>query len=232
MKYLLFILVVLLHSSSLPSQTPRLASVEIRQMQNHPVKKTKVKTKVKKKKVKRKRFRKPNQTKKTTADAKQVWLIILICQFGLIVPIAFGLFIPLLQSIFPGFGIIALAVGIIALIVTIVLLIILILHNKKKKKFKDKPVQKEEPVKKSEEVLRAEVSNLSEQKVNRYLVLNEKLTSLKIALSTALRNRNKERSRAKRADLNDDIKDLEIEIARTRDQIKNLRQQSDALKED
>lgn len=232
MKYLLLILVLLLHTPSLTSQTPLLASVEIRQKPTPPVKKTKAKTKVKKKKSKRKRFKKPNQTQKTTADAKKVWLIILMCQFGTIALLAFGLAGPLFQSIFSGLGFLALAAGIIALIVTIVLLIVLIIHNNKKKKSNNKPTQKTEPIKKSEEVLRAEVSNLSEQKVNRYLVLNERLTSLKIALSTALRNRNEERSRAKRADLNYDIKDLEKEIARTKDQIKNLRQQNEALKED
>lgn len=61
MKYLFLILVVLLHTSPLPSQIPVLASVEIRQKPSPPVKKTKTKTRVKKKKAKKKHFKKHNQ---------------------------------------------------------------------------------------------------------------------------------------------------------------------------
>lgn len=221
MRYLILIFTLSFYTSIIPAQPTLLASVEYVEINNAttapPVEKRKAKKK-KKQQVK-KRFKKPNKTKK---NPNRDW-------------IKFGLWFNLIatSSIFTCFLILALTLTglanifallglLISSICFLVFLIIFLIYMLTEKK----RLAKKTVIKKSEADLKAEVPYLSEEKVNRYLELNNELASIKIQRSNVLRTK-KERGRIA---TKLEIRELDVQIKRIQAQISELRRQNKTIK--
>ncbi|WMX16198.1 MULTISPECIES: hypothetical protein [unclassified Aureispira] len=221
MRYLILIFTLSFYTSIIPAQPTLLASVEYVEINNAttapPVEKRKAKKK-KKQQVK-KRFKKPNKTKK---NPNRDWIKVGLL-FNLIATSSTLTFFLILALVLTGIEkAIALFSMLIALGCFLVFLIIFLIYMLTEKK----RLAKKTVIKKSEAALKAEVPYLSEEKVNRYLELNNELTAIKIQRSNLLRTQ-KERGRIA---TKLEIRELDVQIKRIQAQISELRRQNKTIK--